>query len=784
MFSINSATRAAAAVVFLLMGQSVCASLPDWSKAGYREGSGLPSATDITKNASCYITSAELAQDFGVFPNDSMDDSLGIQKAIDFVRAQCVGGYNNLSLIELPSGTINISREIHIDTSFIVIRGQGNNPALSSSTKVVFAPDANTIYDNIIDFDLAGMTDAGGGNGGWIWPGRGAFRVQTRSVHASYATAYANAPANRKDIYEGTVNAHWKHQAVTKNAVAGDVIISVKSASSFSAGQYAWVGAANSNKMYDQQGVAQADRLDMHMRQQVFKVLSVDAANNTITIDKPLEFDLPINSTSDGSAQISGVYNSRVVSLSVIEGVGFENFYLTQTPRGNLTATDAIHNYNNLDYMSAMNGFVFKWTVNGYARNIRTFMTGSHPIVTEVAKNMQFENNYLEGSWNKGKGGNGYFRNSKVWDSVIKNNTLRSLRHITLQWSASGNVISGNDLDVDVNLHGGWERFNLIENNISNIPYLHRDCNPNCIPADDTGTWYPIWWAAGAHAGGWSGASGPQNVFFRNTMKKQLTENGPFVNFSPYGLNTATIFQFGWDRNTVAGSGWEHLALNGVPIYSWTHQETQNYMAQPNKGINANCSYAGLSLSQSASTIACSVAVSSSSMSSSVSSSSSTVTSSASSSKSSSIASSSSSSIKSSSSSSSSIKTSSSIASSSSSVKTSSSIASSKSSSSASSVASQCGSYINIPWNARTEVSLSGNSCVRFDRNLSASTVQVWDSETHTECDFRGVLSSVDGSGSLNINSNYVTSSGLTGTTFKLAVAPGSTCTFLRVRAY
>ena len=58
----------------------------------------------------------------------------------------------------------------------------------------------------------------------------------------------------------------------------------------------------------------------------------------------------------------------------------------------------------------------------------------------------------------KGKGGNGYFRGSRVWDSVYAGNTTRDLRHFTFQWSSSGNVAIANSFDSDLNLHGGFER--------------------------------------------------------------------------------------------------------------------------------------------------------------------------------------------------------------------------------------------------------------------------------------------------------------------------------------
>lgn len=259
-------------------------------------------------------------------------------------------------------------------------------------------------------------------------------------------------------------------------------------------------------------------------------------------------------------------------------GVGFENFYLTQD-EPNLKRSDATHDYGNMDPAGAMNGILFKWAVNGWVHGIHTEMTGSHPIVTEEAKNLTITGNYLDGAWNIGKGGRGYFRGSRVWDSVYAGNISRNLRHFTFQWSASGNVAIGNDLYSDLNLHGGYERNNLFELNTVHVPYAHRsaNCTVNCGEEGGGGTndsdWYPIWWAAGPKAVKRSGSSGYRNVFFDNTMTKRLDNDvaGPIVTFysEPH-----RIFEFGWD-----GTAFHHLDVGGPPISDWAHNETNNLPA-------------------------------------------------------------------------------------------------------------------------------------------------------------------------------------------------------------
>ncbi|RZQ64628.1 hypothetical protein [Amycolatopsis suaedae] len=561
--------------------------LYDWSKAGYRGGADLPGPGDINSNQNCQITAAELASQFNVRPGDGADDTTGLQAAIDQVKSSCSGSasYTKLSLITLPAGELNVSRELSVDADYLIIRGAGKD-----ATKVVYRPDQNTLYDALTpdgsDWDEDGMTH-GAGKGGWLWPGRGLFRVQSRGVHSSYSGDYRSAPENRKDIFEGTVNVHWKSGVKLKakpgdtgfSARAGDRVVHLASApGALTAGSLVNIRAANSQKFYEYQKATptQWPLLNMHMRQQIFTITAVNSSQRTITLDKPLEYDVPVNSTSDGSAPIGGAnYDSKAAPLvDPVVGVGFEDFSFTQD-MPNLDPAQARYNYGNMEPKAQMHGIVFKWAANSWVRGMRMQMTGSHPIVTEEAKNLQIEHNELDGSWNKGKGGNGYFRGSRVWDSLYTGNVSRNLRHFTFQWSASGNVVIGNDFDSDLNLHGGWERNNLFELNTVRVPHDHRpgNCRANCGDegggAPDDSNWFPIWWGAGKKAVKWSGASGPRNVFFNNAMTKQLTRNGPYTDYYP---DRNRVYQFGWNGTTFA-----HLDVGGTPISDWAHNEQRDY---------------------------------------------------------------------------------------------------------------------------------------------------------------------------------------------------------------
>ncbi|MEZ0076406.1 discoidin domain-containing protein [Planotetraspora sp. GP83] len=579
------------------------AGLPDWSKAGYRGGAALPGPGDFNPDPACQITAAELASTYGVRA-DGSDATGGLQAAIDAIRTTCTptAGYNKLSSITLPAGRILVTRQLGLDADYLVLKGAG-----MGQTVLVFRPDVNTRYDALTadgsDWDEDGMVH-GAGKGGWIWPGRGLLRVQTREVSSKYATDYASAPANRKDIFEGSVNQHWAGGVPLREGSAiGTTLIKLATNADmtrFKAGGYLWVGAANSVKFYQTQTVTDTTQyMNLHMRQQIFQIAAVDATNKTVTIDKPLEYDLPLNSTSDGSAAMDGiVYPSRVTPLKVVQGVGIEDLTITQDMAGlpklaggtyALNAADAVHNYGNMAPEYEMHGIVLKWAANTWIRRVGTEMTGSHPIVTESAKNIQVQESVLNGSWNKGKGGNGYFRGSRVWDSLYAYNTTRNLRHFTFQWSASDNVAIGNDFDSDLNVHGGWERRNLFENNRVAVPFEHAsaNCRANCGEegggGPDASTWYPIWWAAGPKAAKWSGSSGPQNVFYGNAMSKQLTAGG---SYTPYYADRTRLYQFGSSASNPAA--FQHLAVNGATILDWAGQETANYTTSPNAGVNAS----------------------------------------------------------------------------------------------------------------------------------------------------------------------------------------------------
>lgn len=523
----------------------------DFSKAGYREGASLPTTGTVIDMTTRFVVA-----------NDNIDDTANIQTTIDSLNG--IAGPNNRYILQFPAGTIDISDEIHIDVDGIIIKGMGTDP--TTGTRFLFKPwSAYSVTggEPVID--------------GKIWPGYAAFRVETRIKHTD------------EQNYEGSINFHWKSGIKVASSGGGTqgsnlIYLSSGGGSKFQVGQTVYVGACNTVDFLESTYVKPENYRNEHMRTQMFKVTAI--SGDTLTVDKPLEFDIPY---SNNGGILGTTYYSKVMPVTAIRDVGFQDFYfegtLSHTEYAN-TCNAGIYNsvtnpggvgfrYQNAAPEYAIHGILFKFVEDCWVKNVKMYMTPSHPIVTEFAHHITFDGNYLEGAWNKGKGGHGYFRCSKSYDGNIVNNNIRYLRHLTLQWSASGNLVKGNNLTCDINFHGGWERNNWVEGNTSAIPFEHRSWTET---GPESETWHNIWWAAGPHAGDWAGASGYDNILYNNTFTKQEVEGGTYNTFTLYS-NTDRI-HLGWN-----GSQWEHLKINGAPISSWGGNETVDYSVAPNSGV-------------------------------------------------------------------------------------------------------------------------------------------------------------------------------------------------------
>lgn len=111
---------------------------------------------------------------------------------------------------------------------------------------------------------------------------------------------------------------------------------------------------------------------------------------------------------------------------------------------------------------------------NAWIRNCQILNAGTDPILVLESEHISITQSRVEGAYNKGGRGNGYFnveQNSRY--VLIAADTVRAIRHFAIQSGAKYNAIIGNDFEVDVNFHNGDGGHNLVEGNIIRIPEWH-----------------------------------------------------------------------------------------------------------------------------------------------------------------------------------------------------------------------------------------------------------------------------------------------------------------------
>ena len=104
-----------------------------------------------------------------------------------------------------------------------------------------------------------------------------------------------------------------------------------------------------------------------------------------------------------------------------------------------------------------------------HLQNINIKNSGSNPLVFERCYRCDGENINIDGAINKGKKGNGYLRLNKSFHIILKNISVKHIRHIVFQWASAYNRIDNLYTEVDINFHGGSSHDNLVTNVVYNV---------------------------------------------------------------------------------------------------------------------------------------------------------------------------------------------------------------------------------------------------------------------------------------------------------------------------
>ncbi len=223
---------------------------------------------------------------------------------------------------------------------------------------------------------------------------------------------------------------------------------------------YLLVRQSNDSSFLKELGSKKWHKKYPYLRQEIVEVLDKDLNRHKIYTKKPIltEFQPP---------------NSEVIALKMVENITLRDFSIKQ-----IANNDDIKKYR-FDYTNRfpdvmVDAISFEYAAKCHVDRVWLLDSGSHSVICDYSYALLLENLYVNGSWNKGKKGNGYVRIARTFYSVLRNSMIKNIRHVTLQWSSSGNHLYDLVLGVDINLHGGYAHDNQIDHIYFDVPKKHK----------------------------------------------------------------------------------------------------------------------------------------------------------------------------------------------------------------------------------------------------------------------------------------------------------------------
>jgi len=140
---------------------------------------------------------------------------------------------------------------------------------------------------------------------------------------------------------------------------------------------------------------------------------------------------------------------------------------------------------------------------NCWVQNCVLTASGSSPVAILTSRHITMRFNVVDGAYNKGDRGNGYYLIAGSIYVLCANETVRNLRHFSIQNHSLFCVVLACRLETDLNFHvGDWGR-NLVESCDFSVPGKHH--------------WPAIAW--------WKEPRGERNFIYRATGGKGKNRN-------------------------------------------------------------------------------------------------------------------------------------------------------------------------------------------------------------------------------------------------------------------
>jgi hypothetical protein len=210
--------------------------------------------------------------------------------------------------------------------------------------------------------------------------------------------------------------------------------------------------------------------------------------NGTYIIDQPIEMKPSVQlvgESRDGvlllitiTTQTSPQQELSAVSFNSILNSGIVNLTIRGdhgTPRQDRMV------FQNLKPEFMVNSVSFLNSYNCWVDDLNIIDSGTHPVSGWNSRNITIRGCYVDGAWNKGEEGRGYFAMMGSYWLVVDNH-VRRLRHFGLQKHyCEYNVVYRNFIEQDINFHDDDLGNNLIEGNRIILPTTIPSANWHAV---------------------------------------------------------------------------------------------------------------------------------------------------------------------------------------------------------------------------------------------------------------------------------------------------------------
>lgn len=457
--------------------------LPDFSYAGYQNGES-PIPTDggtVVK-----------ATDYGVVPNDELDDSKALIAAI--AASKEISGK---VVLQLPAGKVILSDIIYIERSDFVLKGAGTNQngtELYFPRPLMYVPDPAALQElreYLVEFDKVQREKENNidlpfsqyaWSGGFIWTQVPGERVKSytenydreenviASVRSGQRGALEITVADASKLNVGDV---LELQLFNKDGESGKIITDLYKGADVKVGSHHW----------------NFPGLPI-VRQQV-EIKKIN--KNKITINTPL------------TVEIDPSYQARLIEWKHLENVGIEGFRIN-FPMAPLVAHHVEQGFNGIFLTRLYNSWVKDVSINNADSGIL-----AEEIANVTIKNIHTTGDHLA-HYTVAMAGVHNVLAEKV---IVYNKAVHPLSFNTF---STKNVYKDCEVYVDpiLDQHSGANHQNLFDNTTVRI---------NAAGLSE----YPLF--AGGGAGYWKPSHGAYSTFWNTTVQLENMDagNAPFL---------------------------------------------------------------------------------------------------------------------------------------------------------------------------------------------------------------------------------------------------------------